>query len=164
MKKVFYALFALTLSFTPVNASTNETMLDMIDWITENSKYEYNGEKLPWLEIRTQEEICETVYEEVPENCIAVAYYDHNMNAIFVSPDPIGKMVQEKFIEVMLFHELVHYLQYLNGEDKRVACSNELEMNAYKLQDKYIQHMGWPEEQRPNMLFAYLVSSCHPHN
>jgi hypothetical protein len=69
-------------------------------------------------------------------------------------------MVQEKFIEVILFHELVHFLQYVNEEHKNVECLNALERDAYKLQDAYIEEMGWPDEQRPNMLFAYVISAC----
>lgn len=160
MKILKYLLVILAFMATPLHATSDEIMLDMIAWIEKNSKYKYNGEKLPWIEIRTQEEICAVLFEEPPENCIALAYYDHNLNAIFLSPDPIGRMVQEKFIEVLLFHELVHFLQYLNGEDEFVLCQNALELDAYKLQDKYVEEMGWPDEQRPNMLFAYLVSSC----
>jgi hypothetical protein len=160
MKILKYVLISLLAMTSPLYATSNEMMLDMIEWIEKNSKYKYNGEKLPWIEIRTQEEICEVLFENPPENCIAIAYYDHNLNAIFLSPDPIGKMVQEKFIEVIIFHELVHFLQYTNGEDEFVLCENALELDAYKLQDKYVEEMGWPDEQRPNMLFAYLVSSC----
>lgn len=160
MKILRYVLISLLAMTSPLYATSNEMMLDMIEWIENNSKYKYNGEKLPWIEIRTQEEICAVLYEEPPKDCIAIAYYDHNLNAIFLSPDPIGQMVQEKFIEVVLFHELVHFLQYLNGEDENVQCKNALELDAYKLQDKYVEEMGWLEEQRPNMLFAYLVSSC----
>ena len=155
-----YLLVILAFMATPLHATSSEMMLDMITWIEKNSKYKYNGEKLPWIEIRTQEEICQVLFEEPPENCIAIGYYDHNMNTIFLSPEPIGNMVQEKFIEVVIFHELVHFLQYANGEDENVMCQNALERDAYILQDKYVEEMGWPEEQRPNMLFAYLVSSC----
>lgn len=155
-----YVLISLLTMASPLYATSDEMMLDMIEWIEKNSKYKYNGEKLPWIELRTQEEVCEVLFENPPENCIAIAYYDHNLNTIFISPTPIGNMVEEKFIEVVLLHELVHFLQFNNGEDENVLCQNALELDAYKLQDKYVEEMGWPKEQRPNMLFAYLVSSC----
>jgi len=160
MKSIKYLLTSLCLLATPVQATTNEVMLDMVEWITENSKYEYSGQKLPWVEVRTQQEICEVLFETPPQPCPALAYYDDTINAIFLSPDPIGGMVQEKFIEVILFHELVHFLQYVNEEHKNVECLNALERDAYKLQDAYIEEMGWPDEQRPNMLFAYVISAC----
>lgn len=153
-------IFVLSLISSPLYATSSEIMLGMIEWIEKNSKYEYNEEKLPRIEIRTQEEICEVLFENPPKDCIALAYYDNNMNTIFISPVPIGGMVEEKFIEVVLLHELVHFLQYVNKEEQKVRCQNALELDAYKLQDKYIEEMGWPDEQRPNMLFAYVMSSC----
>lgn len=164
MKFMKYILVSLVIMTSPVFAATGseQMMLDMIEWIEDNSKYQYNGEPLPVLQVKTQKEVCEALYAEPPAECTAIGYYNNTMNVIVMSPDPIGDMVQEKLIEMIIFHELVHYLQYLNGEDQEVACMNALEKDAYKLQDQYIQEMNWPEENRPNMLFAYLISSCHP--
>jgi hypothetical protein len=48
----------------------------------------------------------------------------------------------------------------LNGEDEKVVCMQALEADAYLLQDDYVVDMGYPEEQRPDPLFAMIVSTC----
>lgn len=166
MKKLLAAAASILISVSAANATSEEIMLDMIDFIEENSKYEYNGERLPFIQIRTIDELCRgvyppDVYEEIKDDCSVVGYYDNNMNTIYIGDESGEYMVDEKFIEVVLFHELVHFLQYMNGEDEKVVCRRALERDAYLLQDKYVQEMGWPEKQRPNMLFAMIVSTCH---
>ncbi len=42
----------------------------------------------------------------------------------------------------VLLHELVHYVQYQNGHDKKVNCKNELENLAYHLEARYLQEHG----------------------
>jgi len=157
-------LKSILLSFifivSPVYASTDDIMLGMIEWIEKNSKYRYNGEELPIIELRPAEEICEILFESPSENCNALGYYDHDQNIIVLSPTPNEYMVEEKYIEVVIFHELVHFLQYLNGEDEIVKCQNALEKDAYILQDKFIEEMGWPEGNRPDMFFAFIISQC----
>jgi hypothetical protein len=164
MKTLLVATLILITTMTSSLASSNEVMLDMIEFITERSDYTYNGEKLPWIEIREPDELCRAVY--LPEtyakleSCDIAGYYDNNLTTIFISDDPGRYMVAEGFFEVVLLHELVHYLQYLNGYDKEVACRNELEKDAYRLQVEYVDYMGYPEEQKPNALFAFFVSMC----
>jgi hypothetical protein len=75
MKSIKYLLTSLCLLATPVQATTNEVMLDMVEWITENSKYEYSGQKLPWVEVRTQQEICEVLFETPPQPCPALVVW-----------------------------------------------------------------------------------------
>lgn len=167
MTRLLTTIIALLSFNTAAYATSNEVMLDMIEFIEQNSKYEYNGEKLPYIQIRTNDELCRSifepeVYERVKEDCTVAGYYDHNTNAIFIADAPAKYMVEEGFIEIVLLHELVHFLQLMNGEYDKVACKNELEADAYILQRKYVDHMGYPEEQKPDPLFAMITSSCPP--
>jgi len=166
MTKIITLIAALFFFITPAYATTDEVMLDMIEYIEENSKYEYNNEKLPYIQIRTMDELCQAVYppgfyELVKDQCAVAGYYDHNLNTVFIADESGPYMVDEGFIETVLFHELVHYLQYLNGEHEMVQCQNALEADAFLLQDDYVQYKGYPEEQRPDPLFAAIVSSCN---
>lgn len=158
------AITALMLVASPVLATSEEVMLDMIDYIEQNSSYEYDGQRLPFIQIREPSEIYEGLMgEPMPEDVTVfpAGYFDHSMNTIYISSEPGPYMVEEGFIEVVLFHELVHYLQLVNGADETAECKNALERDAYKLQIKYIEDMGYPEEQKPDPLFAAIVSMCH---
>lgn len=145
---------------------SEDMMLQKIAYIVENSKYDYNGEKLPSVRIKNPLEICKNLQKEeekIPDECNIGGYYNHFTNEIFISRIPIPPMVEEKLIETVLLHELVHFLQFVNGEYDRVQCLNELEKDAYRLQGEYVSDMGFPKEQKPNSLFVLIVSTCHPH-
>lgn len=161
MKKVLSLLTGLSIS-SPAFASSQEVMLDMIRYIETNSTYEYNNEKLPSIQIRTATELCKSVYptKTFEDDCTVVGYYDDSLNAIFIADNPGPPMVEERFIETVLFHELVHFLQYINGAHDTVPCKKALEKDAYFLQDQYVQDMQYPKEQRPDMLFVLVASSC----
>jgi hypothetical protein len=161
--RLFFIVVSYCLLTTIAFASSKDIMLDMIEYIENNSKYVYNGERLPYIELRTKIEICETLYPDFnaeEDDCLAVGYYDDITDTIFIADSPSKYMVEEKFFEVVLFHELVHYLQDINGEYDKVECQNALEKDAYLLHRDYVRHMGWPEEQEPDMLFAMMVSMC----
>lgn len=165
MTRLLTFITSLFLLITPAYATSDEIMLGMIDYIEENSKYEYNGEKLPYIQIKTSQELCQDiyppeVYETIKDQCHIAGYYNHMTNTVFIASESGPYMVDEKFIETVLFHELVHFMQYLNGEDEKVQCIRQLESDAYILQRDYVTDMGYPEEQKPDPLFALIVSSC----
>lgn len=164
MKLLASAITALTLVASPVLATSEEVMLDMIDYIEKNSSYEYDGQRLPFIQIREPSEVYEGLMgEPVPDDLTVfpAGYFDHNMNTIYISSEPGPYMVEEGFIEVVLFHELVHYLQLVNGAYDTAECKNALERDAYLLQRDYVDYMGFPEEQKPDPFFAAIVSMCN---
>jgi hypothetical protein len=69
-------------------------------------------------------------------------------------------MVEEGFVDVVLVHELVHFLQHNNGVYEIVKCRRELEKKAYKIQDLFVTENGLPDRQRPDPLFSLIASSC----
>jgi len=156
---------SLTSSQCYADKSTNEEMmLSMIEYITQNDKHVYNGEKLPTVELQTVDQLCQLVYtpetyKEVMEigSCGVMGAYDNDRNIIFISNEILEPMVEEGFFETILFHETVHFLQYLDQNEGRFGCMAEKEKNAYTLQDKYIDYMGFPEEQKPDKLFMMFL-------
>lgn len=164
LRNIFLVSF-LSLA-SSAHATSEEIMLEMIDYIEQNSDFVYNGEPLPSIEIHPAMDLCYDLYpadvvEAMEGQCHIAGYYMDPTKTVVIADDPGEFMVEEKFIETVLFHELVHYMQYINGEDQRVDCKNALELDAFILQDKYVQDMGFPEEQRPNMLFAIFTSTCN---
>jgi hypothetical protein len=166
MKLIQTSIAALLLSATSVWATSSEVMLDMIEYIEQNSSYTYSGERLPFVEIREPGEVyLGLMGEPMPEDATVfpAGYFDHNMNTIYISSEPGPYMVEEGFIEIVLFHELVHFLQYENGTYETIECKNALERDAYKLHAQYVDDMGYPEEQKPDPFFAAIVSMCNEH-
>lgn len=168
MKLLLFLTSLLFASSVSVYAqSSSDIMLDMIDFITERTDYVYNGERLPYVELKSIDEMCRTVYtQEIldsiggVENCAVLAYYDNTIDAIYISDTVPEDIPAEGFYEMILLHELVHYLQDINGAYGEVRCLGELERDAYKMQEEYVEFMGYPEEHIPNALFVFMVSTC----
>ena len=164
MRFLLASVASLVLSASSVLATSEEVVLSMISFIEERTEYVYNGQKLPFIEIREPAEIYVGLMgEPMPEDesIFPAGYFDHNMNTIYISSEPGPYMVEEGFIEVVLFHELVHYLQLINGTYETVECKNALERDAYRLQAEYVDVMNYPEEQKPDAFFAAIVSMCN---
>lgn len=165
MKYFILSVIASVITVTSASAEYDTTMLDMIDYIETNSKYTYNKEQLPLVKFKSIDELCRDVYtpetyEQVKDDCSVAGYYDDDNNVIYIADEPTPHMLEQNYVEVVLFHELVHYLQYLNGEDERVPCMNQLEKDAYLLQNQYVEDMSYPEEQKTDLFFAMVVSTC----
>ena len=163
MKLLFAFITSLFFVF-PAFASSNEIMLEMINFITERTNYKYQGEPLPFIELRSTEELCQAVYTpetlELIGECSIAGYYDFLLRTIFIATESGPYMVDEYFLETVLVHELVHYLQYLNDAHSTVKCRNALEADAYRIQKEYVEFMDYPEEQKPDPLFAMFISNC----
>jgi AraC-like DNA-binding protein len=162
--KLFFAFVTSLFFALPAFSSSNEVMLEMIDFITERTSYKYQGEPLPFIELRSTEELCRAVYSpetlKLIDECSVAGYYDFSLRTVFIATESGPYMVDEYFFETVLVHELVHYLQYLNDAHLTAKCRNALEADAYRIQKEYVVYMGYPEEQKPDPLFAMFISSC----
>ena len=89
-----------------------------------------------------------------------IALYDHVDKIVILNKDFDITTVHDKSV---LFHELVHHLQYENDIDSTVKCQGELEKEAYTLQDEWLQEKYgvnvWDTIQI-NQLFFILITSC----
>jgi hypothetical protein len=142
-------------------ATSENIMLDMIAFITERTDLKYDGQPLPKIVMLEPEEICQQVMPHNPNTqCEISGFYDNVNTTIVISTETGQYMVDEYFIETVLVHELVHYLQYLNGVQHDVPCRNKLEKDAYSIQTQYVTEMGYPEEQKPDTMFSLFVSLC----
>ena len=89
-----------------------------------------------------------------------IALYDHIDKVVILNKDFDITTVHDKSV---LFHELVHHVQYANDIDSTVKCNGELEKEAYTLQDEWLQEKYnvnvWDTIQI-NQLFFIMITSC----
>lgn len=124
--------------------------LELINWIVANSEFKYNGEALPNIKRVSAEEMqilfygAETYaeYAELKNTTLLVveATYIHDSNTIyFYEEADITDMNDSMHV---LLHELVHYLQDLDGQFEGIECFGNLEGIAYRLQKEWILETG----------------------
>lgn len=163
--KLFSTVILVLFFALPVYGGSDKLMIEMIDFITKRTNYEYQGEPLPLVKLKPVDELCQAVYSSETlkkiDACTVAGYYDPAIETIFIADESGPYMVDEYFFETVLIHEMVHYLQYLNGTDHIVSCINELETDAYYIQKEYVEYMNYPAEQKPDPMFAMIVSNCN---
>ena len=140
---------------------------NLISFIEDNTLYTYGGWEYPEIIIATMQEICKSVYDPPREECDIAGYYNDETNTIYIRDTPTKHMVEDRFDEVVLVHELVHFLQYHDGTYDIVPCRKALEVHAFEVQDKFVKAHGIDPQQAPDPLFSLLVSQCeagsHPY-
>ena len=163
------AIAALLLLLLTTEAQANQVFERYVQWIVNNSELEYNGEPLPGVQTVSQEQLKIIAYgEAVVKDAQArevelpniVAVYNHDIDTIIV-PNNID--LNNWNNHHVIVHELVHYLQDINGYyelPKYVACQTALEELAYELHLKWMDEVDHPGT-RPNALFIHmLLASC----
>ena len=133
---------------------------NLIDFIEDNTLYEYEGWEYPEIVIQNQKAICNVVYVPPRDECDVAGYYNENNNTIYIRDEPTQHMVEDRFFEVVLVHELVHFLQWHDGTYDIVPCRKKLEEHAFEVQDKFVKTQGIDPQQAPDPLFSLLVSQC----
>ena len=164
---IFISLFCQTLfaQLAYSDRSIEEAkMLELINWIVEESQiYEYNDEPLPKIVYATQEQLGAyfyglDTYLENEDKLIPI-------EGIFRSADEGTMFLLEDFdwergstMDVVV-HELVHYLQYING--RTFSCSVAGELDAYKFQTIWLMDNPLPNRREPSFLMAtYILETC----
>ena len=140
---------------------SKRNMMEIIAFIEENTDLVYKGDTLPVVKIKTQKEMCEILFDVVPEPCNIAGYYNDETNEIVIGDKPTIHMVKEKFREVILVHELVHFLQKTNGVYETIECRRALEQDAFKIQELYVDANDINPLQKPDPLFSMVISNCH---
>ena len=89
-----------------------------------------------------------------------IAIYDHNNKVIILNKRFNIKTIKDKSI---LFHELVHHMQYENDINNIVECRGQLEKEAYTLQDEWLQekyNVNVWDTIKINKLFFMMITNC----
>ena len=138
-------------------------MPNMLAFISDVTEYENKGYPLPEIVIVNAKDVCEGAYmremDDV-EDCDIAGYYNDDTNTIFIRDTPTRYMSEDRYQEVVLVHELVHFLQKFSGTYETIECKQALETDAYNVQSLYIDLMGIDEKNKPDPLFAIISAMC----
>jgi hypothetical protein len=145
-------------------ANADPRMLPYIEWITQNTEYEYHGEPLPevktvpyaWLQVEVfgPETVAKAEMNGTELPLINGAYNPETNVMLF--PDTVDPWSWD--VADTMAHELVHYLQMVNGNTHECVQANERE--AYELHWQWAQEHGHPSEE-PNWLYVFMLEmSC----
>ena len=158
--KYVLVLFLFFMNSSSWGQSLEPKVYDMIGFIESHTELEYDGSKLPSIHIVSEKQVCNNVYVPPRDVCNIAGYYDHDTNNIFITDKPIEYMVADRYHEVVLVHELVHFLQYINGIYKTIKCKQALEQDAFMIQEKYVEENNIDPQNAPDALFAMVASMC----
>lgn len=144
-------------------------LLTLLLWINQHTHFEYDAKNgLPTVAAADQITLAQLIIDDDAEfrrnrNTFSFqnfanqleAVYDHDRQRILVSSriewdSPYGRSV--------LVHELVHFIQYQQGEHDQTACLNALEKDAYEVQALYMETHGIPKNF--DKLTVALRSMC----
>jgi len=106
------------------------------------------------------DEICAAREDWDLDRTNPIALYDHIDKTIILNKEFDIRTIHDKSV---LFHELVHHLQYENDIDSTVECKGDLEKEAYTLQDEWLQETYdvtvW-DTIKINRLFFMIITNC----
>jgi hypothetical protein len=89
-----------------------------------------------------------------------IALYDHIDKVIILNKKFNIKTIRDKSV---VFHELVHHMQYESGQNFKTKCKGDIEKEAYELQDKWLQEKYgvnvW-DTIGINKLFLHMITNC----
>lgn len=136
----------------------------LIQWIADNSRYELVDHFVPRIEFVPNEEV-----DRLANPGRTVDYWQ-DVDACFIT-EHVNIYLSEDFDwrnllhRSTLIHELVHFLQLINGAFDYAECPASLERPAYFLQVDYLDQHGfdWPEGLREHLRLAgYVIGRCPP--
>lgn len=131
-------------------------------WAVTLTGYE-QPEALPEVKAVSHQQLMETLCAD--QFCTAVAYYDTQSRIIYY--DERMPLEQDQNARGFIIHEMVHYLQDLNGELKPAAmdCEQriEKEKQAYRVQRFFLREHQEPTFQI-DLAVAVLDSVCKDEN
>ena len=114
-------------------------------WISSHSQLVYEGSNLPEVIQVSKKELVNEMYEGNPPFALninrisAIGLYNFKKGNIYLLDSLDLDTTKGRSF---LLHEVVHFLQYELGIEKKFSCKNQLEPLAYKLQAKYLIENG----------------------
>jgi hypothetical protein len=131
-------------------------MLSMLAWLNLHTEYEVSLQ-LPNIAIVEDNNLCRLYGIHDRDYCKSLklkGFYNES-HTIFLH----GNFnVTDRQDQARLLHELVHYVQWANGEHVD-GCRGLLEVEAYELQDEWRSQQGIAQQTDPFKLIM-LEASC----
>lgn len=151
------SLAAVFWGATAATSMADDRFLEHIEWITANSPLEYNGEPLPTVKYVSQgilqvmgygdQAVARAEYEGKTLPTVLASYNDF---VIYLKDD--GAFTDMPWVIV---HELVHYLQDVNGTTDDCVPANEPQ--AYLLHDLWQKENGYEHMRNSGNVFYGLT-------
>lgn len=131
-------------------------LLSLLLWINQNTDFDYDINRgLPAVVQVDQMTLARLIIDdettiEKEKHTAAFknfvnqleAVYDYHHKIIFIS----SKIdLSSQYAHSVIVHELIHFIQYQQGMDKKVSCRNELERDAYEVQALYMETHNIPK-------------------
>jgi len=173
MKRRYLAGIAVALALVAGNYALAESrdtqkmsaMIGYINFITQNSSLEYAGQDLPVVTVVSENELqllvrsSEASLSANPDHrsfALVSALYDRSENKIFLAD-------VNSIAGPGLFHELVHFLQAINGKGDMFTSHRAcLEAEAYELQAIWQTQQGIDLASKPEYGFVMtLYGACN---
>ena len=113
----------------------------LITWINVHTSYTHPANEIPVVRHVSAKQLKQIAFNKKFSNSLEqktfkiLGLYNFEEKVVYLS-DKID--MRTKKGKAVLLHELVHFLQYQYGHDKRVSCKIELEALAYQLEAKYL--------------------------
>lgn len=138
-----------------------ELMESLLLWTVALTGYEQPG-KLPVIEAVSQQHLIQTLCGN--QHCTALAYYDTDTQTIYY--DERMRLEHNQSARSYIVHEMVHYLQDLNGELlPAMHCEERIdkEREAYRIQQHFLHEHQQPASQI-EMAIVLLANVCKHHD
>lgn len=164
-------------SSSSLNYFENKELIEKyLNWIVENSEFDYSNEQFPDIKFLDSEILQIYAYggdvvarseRENFELQNILALYLHEKDTIFISNEIDLNDFRNHHI---IIHELVHYLQDINGYYETVNCQKLLEKDAYRIQEKWMREFyddddDFIDKMLPNDLYILMLElSCKEHH
>ena len=135
-----------------------ELINSLMVWAVTLTSYE-QPLKLPAVETVSHQQLLQTLCDD--QFCTAVAYYDTETRTIYF--DERMELEQDQSARGFIVHEMVHYLQDINGElvPDEMSCEQriEKEQQAYRVQQFFLREHRQPTYQI-DLAVAVLANVC----
>ena len=167
-------LLALLLLLAPAawssDLGTRLLLLQHIEWIEENSTLSYDNQPLPEVVQWDVDRLHVWMYgQDVVDEVEANGAMQFPQIMGVYDPDTRQIIVPERFdpwsfdYAPTMVHELVHYLQDINGT--LAECAGMSEREAYELSNQWIVENNHPRELMDGFTIAMIEISCteRPH-
>jgi len=170
IKVAFLSLFVFLLSANTGATQSREDILSYVLWIEDNSEFEYNGEPLPRIVHKGHEEVQLMAFSE--EEIERSREFDYNLPIVAAIYLPENdRIIGNEGYDLSLYenhhilvHELVHYMQDINGHLEDDECPLDSEHDAYVIQKQWQQEVNHPENQPTDLFIAMIKGGCKDHH
>jgi len=139
-----------------------ELINGLMIWAVTLTGYEQPAEQ-PKVEAVSHQYLVKTLCDD--QFCTAVAYYDTDTQTIYY--DERMQLEQDQSARGFIVHEMVHYLQDLNGElvPDEMSCEQriEKEYEAYRVQQYFLREHRQPTFQI-DLAVTVLTNVCKNSN